>query len=208
MQKVSIDHKYNEDRYIVCPLTGSKLIFQHPKHDDWDNPRPRDGGYKYRSESDPNIGFKISVFETNKFWIDYEAPFDNIPSIYGPNSISREEHKILWLKAKEFSNSLKAYGKYDRVFILIDDETWEEYIHVAYRYLPADSSLEDILKAEAEYEAEYERKKELYLQDPVKNGPFAFRIKHQTIDKELVKVNPLTPPTGFLYYLDAKCGQE
>jgi hypothetical protein len=206
MKKVSIDHKYNEDRYIVCPITGSKLIFQKPEADDWDSPRPRDGGYKYRSESDPNIGFKISVFEPNKFWMDYDAPFDNLPSIYGPNAISREEHKILWEKAKELSDSLKAYGKYKRVFILRADETWEEYIYVSYRYLPADSSLEDILKAEAEDEAEYERKKALYLQDPVKNGPFAFRVKHQTIAKELVEVKPLPPPTGSLYYLDVKYG--
>ena len=65
-----IDPDFNPDRYLVCPITGSKLIYTPNKQEskDWYDPRPRDSGYRYVSSDDPNLSFKTSPFEKNKLF--------------------------------------------------------------------------------------------------------------------------------------------
>lgn len=192
----------------ICPITGSKLIFQTPKEcndwDNWDSPRPRDSGFYYVSESNPNIGFKVSPFDYGKFWVDTELPFENLPSIYGPGAISREEHKKLWEEADNFSKSLKAFGKHKRVFIY-DNGTWVENIFVAYKYLPTDSTEAEIEKVIKGYEDEYQQK----LADSRKNPEkyplgFGIRMEAKATAFDAVEVQPMTTPTGTLHYLDLK----
>jgi hypothetical protein len=212
MQKV-IMADYPQGDYI-CPITGSKLIFQVPKEvkdDDgllsWmePSPTPRDSGFHYVSETNHNIGFRVSPFDYNKFWIDYELPFDNLPSIYGPDAISREDYKKLWEAADRFSKSLKAFGKYKRVFIY-NNGVWEEKIWVAFKYLPSNSTLEEILQVIKEDEDEYQRKLADSIQNPEKYPlGFARRVVAKTFEntpREEVKVQPMGPPLGILHYID------
>lgn len=211
MQKVIITD-YPQGDYI-CPITGSKLIYQipeEPKHDDnlsWmkPSPRPRDSSFRYTSESNPNIGFRVSPFDYSKFWIDDELPFDNLPSIYGPDAISREEYKKLWEEANRFSKSLKAFGKYKRVFIY-NNGVWEEKIWVAYKYLPSNSTEAEIKQVIKDDDDEYQRKLADSRQNP-ENYPlgFAMRVVAKTFEntpREEVKVQPMGPPLGILHYID------
>jgi hypothetical protein len=60
---------------------------------------------------------------------------------------------------------------------------------------PADTPLEEITRLIKEYDEEYERRKKQY-------GPFAFRCEPKTISIEEVQVQPMSPPSGILHYID------
>jgi hypothetical protein len=186
---------------MTCPVTGSELL--HAGHDEG----VLDGCHYYVSSSDNNVFFSRHPFQWNIFRLDPERPFDVI-HVYTPDGkMSEADYKVAYERAKPVSESLKLHGKYTRYFRLEDDGRWTALVHVANKYIPAETPIEEIVRLIEEYDAEYERRKAEYLANP-ESGPFIFRVVSTGIATELVNVKPMSPPTGLLAYIDVFTKQK
>ena len=97
-----------------------------------------------------------------------------------------------------------------RFFYLLPDNTWEEYIgdNRTDHLFPINTPQSEIEEYIQNEEKEREERKRLY-DEGVANGtitpsPNIIRVAARLIDKEIITVQPLSPPTGNLFYTNFK----
>lgn len=177
---------------IQCPMGAGFLVLQKN-----DGEQERDRSLYYISSGNPLYAYSRSPFQWNVFVLDKERPFDLLD-----RRLSKEEFLAEYKKAEAQSYQLELHGRFKRYFRLEEDGSWTPLIFVANQYRPADTPLDEINRLIKEYDEEYERRKQQYLSDPEKYGPFAFRCEPKTISIEKVQVQPMSPPSGILHYID------
>jgi hypothetical protein len=177
---------------IQCPMGAGFLVLQKD-----DGEQERDRSLYYVSSENPLYAYSRSPFKWNVFVLDKERPFDLLD-----RRLPREEFAAEYKKAEPQSKQLQLHGRFKRYFRLEEDGSWTSLIFVANEYRPADIPLDEIIRLIKEYDEEYERRKQQYLSDPEKYGPFAFRLESKTISLEKVQVQPMSPPSGILLYID------
>lgn len=145
-----------------------------------------------------SIGYESHVMDPDSF---YQS--ENDPTLYfACHPFSRTVYRLI--------ERPSMMDKAIRYFVLNEDSSWTEHVRIkSGKLVPIDTPKEEIEAADREYEEDRERRKREY-EERVARGeiteffPIMKPVYAKTVSIGEVKVQPMSPPSGILNYLDVQ----